>query len=137
MQWYVGTDNTGTPAAVGSLAQPDQRYTAYLTFEPEEGYRFSSETRVSILSDNRDKNDIVVISEGKIIVQITFGPTIKNLGQAKGSLDYPKDGEILPDIAVTTEHVTGSVQWYEGSDDTGTPVTRAHEPKATRSIRHM
>ena len=47
-------------------------------------------------------------------------------------MDYPKDGEILPDIAVTTEHVTGSVQWYEGSDDTGTQVNAGTRAKGNQ-----
>lgn len=42
VQWYEGSDNTGTPVSVGTKAKAGQEYVAYVTIKTEEGYQFNA-----------------------------------------------------------------------------------------------
>ncbi len=76
VQWYEGSDNSGTPVAVGTLAKPSQVYTAYVTLIPNEGYEFVQETKFNVTSSNigdygMDSSSTLT----KVILKITFKPT--------------------------------------------------------------
>ena len=66
----------------------------------------------------------IVYYTTEIVVRVTFLPVTPKefLPKVQGSIPGFIAQQELPDLSIATEHVTGSVQWYEGSDDTGTPV---------------
>ena len=129
VQWYEGSDDTGTPVNAGTRAKGDQVYTAYVTFKPETGYRFGTgedqAVNINVIAENTDGDkEYPVVLTTEIVVRVTFLPVTPNefLPKVQGSIPGFIAQQELPDLSIATEHVTGSVQWYEGSDDTGTPV---------------
>lgn len=54
----------------------------------------------------------------------------KVLSSAHATLNGPVKNQPLPDVSVDTPYISASVQWYEGSDKTGTPVNVGDTAKA-------
>lgn len=54
----------------------------------------------------------------------------KVLSSALATLNGPVKNQPLPDVSVDTPYISASVQWYEGSDKTGTPVNIGATAKA-------
>ncbi|MGI5895291.1 MAG: bacterial Ig-like domain-containing protein, partial [Candidatus Merdivicinus sp.] len=120
VQWYEGSDNSGNPVAVGTLAKPSQVYTAYVTLTPNEGYEFIQETKFNVTSSNigdygMDSSSTLT----NVILKITFKPTA---------------AKALSEIMVTTP--PAKTDYYVGDtfDPTGMVVKAVYDDGTSEEV---